>query len=121
MLFQARPTIAGQDVAITGSAGSDGGQPIVNLPVTLNVVHNGYQRNYTAYTNDSGEYRYTFQPRSDEAGSYTVRAVAMHEGVQETATAEFDILGLYQQPAALTVHMSMNSSKTVNFSLKKHW
>ncbi|MDY0050741.1 MAG: hypothetical protein RBR73_08340, partial [Halothiobacillaceae bacterium] len=60
---------------------------------------------------------YTFNPRSDEAGSYTVTARAMHQGLQKSATASFNILGLLLQPANVTLEMSMNSSKTFEFDL----
>ena len=114
----ANPTFdRGQDVPITGTASTSGGLPIADLTVTLNVIHNGYQRSFTAYTDQTGVFRYTFQPRSNEAGSYTLRAVGLHEGMSKSATAEFDILGLYQQPSSVSVNMSMNASKTVNLSL----
>ena len=108
----------GQDVPVSGSASDFSGQPIADLPVTIYILHNGYQRSFTAYTNNSGEFSYTFQPRSNEAGSYTVKASSMHNSLERTATTEFDILGMYLQPSSVTVNMSMNASKTINLSLE---
>ena len=108
----------GQDIPVSGSASDFSGQPLADLPITIYILHNGYQRSFTAYTNNSGEFNYTFQPRSNEAGSYSVKASAMHNSLERTATAEFNILGLYLQPSSVTVNMSMNASKTVNLSLE---
>jgi flagellar hook assembly protein FlgD len=107
----------GQDVPIKGLATSSVGVPIADLPVTIDVGSRGSHRIYTAYTNAAGEYRYTFQPLANEAGTYTVWARAMREGVEKVASGSFLVMGLLMQPTSLTVDMSMNSSKTVNLSL----
>ena len=107
----------GQGVSLAGAALQQSGEPIANLPVLLDIESRGYHRQFTVYTDAAGTYRYTFNPRSDEAGSYTVTARAMHQGLQKSATASFNILGLLLQPANVTLEMSMNSSKTFEFDL----
>jgi flagellar hook assembly protein FlgD len=107
----------GQDVPITGTVTADDSSPIVDIPVAIDIVSNGFHRYYTAYTNASGEFSYTFHPRSNEAGSYTVWASAMHEGLTQSASDTFRILGLSIQPMTVTLDMSMNSSKTINLNL----
>jgi len=108
----------GQEVPLSGTALLQTGEPIADLPVLLDVESKGYHRQFTAYTDAAGAYRFNFHPRSDEAGSYTVKASSMHQGLGKSATASFDILGLLLQPADLSLEMSMNSSKTVKFDLK---
>ena len=107
----------GQDVPIAGTVTTDDSSPIVDIPVAIDIVSNGFHRYYTAYTNASGEFSYTFHPRSNEAGSYTVWASAMHEGLTQSASDTFRILGLSIQPMTVTLDMSMNSSKAVNLRL----
>ncbi|WP_319574437.1 fibronectin type III domain-containing protein [uncultured Desulfobacter sp.] len=108
----------GQEVSITGALTTLGESPIADTAVTIDVAHDGYHRKFTAYTDDQGAFRYRFQPRSDEAGIYTVTVEAMYEGLTQKATVAFEILGLYLQPAGMTIDMSMNASRTVTFSLK---
>ncbi|MBI4848034.1 MAG: thrombospondin type 3 repeat-containing protein, partial [Nitrospirae bacterium] len=108
----------GQDVPILGKVTAIDNSPLNNITVTIDVEHNGYHRYYTAYTNTSGEFRYTFQPLSNEAGLYTIKASAMYQGLGKNANASFRILGLLMQPANITLDMSMNSSKTVNINLQ---
>ncbi|RLB79830.1 MAG: hypothetical protein DRH15_08370, partial [Deltaproteobacteria bacterium] len=108
----------GQDVPVSGTVKTQAGNPITDIPVTIDVESKGFHRYFTAYTNTSGEFRYTFQPRSNEAGTYTIRAKAMHEGLEKSAYANFEILGLYLQPASISLDLSMNSSRSVNLSMK---
>lgn len=108
----------GQDVPISGTVTTLSDSPIANIPVTIDIESKGYHRYFTAYTDASGVYRYTFHPLSNEAGSYTARAKVMYEGLEKIASANFTILGLLMQPANVTVDMSMNSSKTINLTLK---
>ncbi len=108
----------GQNVPISGTVTTLSDSPIANVPVTIDIESKGYHRYFTAYTNSLGVYHYTFQPLSNEAGYYTARAKVMYEGLEKPASANFTILGLLMQPANVTVDMSMNSSKTINLTLK---
>jgi len=108
----------GQDVPVRGTVTHTDDTPIVNIPVTIDIESKGFHRYYTAYTNTTGEFRYTFQPLATEAGTYTARAKVMYEGLEKTASSTFKILGLILKPASLTLDMSMNSSKTVNLTLQ---
>jgi hypothetical protein len=108
----------GQSVPFSGKVSADGGAPLVNLPVVLSVQSMSGPRTYTAYTDASGGFRYTFQPLGSEAGSYTVTALASYNGLEQQATAGFRLLGLWLQPTNVTVRMSMNSSQTVDLQLR---
>ncbi|MBN1932552.1 MAG: hypothetical protein JW786_13195, partial [Desulfobacterales bacterium] len=108
----------GQNVPISGTVKSQTDSPIVNVLVVLDVERNGYRRSYQAYTNAGGQFSYIFQPLSNEAGSYTVRANVLHEGLEKNATTGFNILGLMVQPLTFNLSMSMNSSRTIDLTLK---
>ena len=107
----------GQNVSLSGTAHLQTGETIADLPVLLDIESKGYHRQFTAYTNASGVYQYTFTPRAEEAGNYTVKATAMHQGLEKSASTSFGILGLFLQPAGLTLEMSMNSNKTMPVGL----
>ncbi|MGD9732942.1 MAG: DUF1566 domain-containing protein [Desulfamplus sp.] len=107
----------GDNAAVSGSAASSDGKPIVDLAVTIDVEKGGFHRYFTAYTNASGTYSYIFQPSSNEAGTYTVSAKAMYQGLEQSVSASLKILGLLLQPSSVTVDMSMNSSKIISFTL----
>ena len=108
----------GQSIPLAGVALRPNGEPIADLPVLVDIESRGFHRQLTGRTNASGAYQCTFTPRSDEAGSYTVTASAMHQGVEKSVTAGFEILGLVLQPTNVTLEMSMNSARTVAFPLK---
>jgi uncharacterized membrane protein len=108
----------GQDVLITGTITADGGGPIGNARVTVDVVSSGNRRSYAAFSGTGGTYGYTFQPLGLEAGSYAVEARALYGGIQRMATADFQILGLLLEPQQILADISMNSAKTVNLNLR---
>ncbi|MBI5100002.1 MAG: thrombospondin type 3 repeat-containing protein [Nitrospirae bacterium] len=108
----------GQDVLVSGTVILYDGSPALSAQVTIDVESKGFHRLYTAYTNTSGVFNYTFQPLSNEAGAYEVTVKAMYRGLERTASTSFRILGLQLQPSNMTANMSMNSSSTVNFTLK---
>ena len=108
----------GEDVQITGSVLAGDSTPLVNVPVTMEVESRGYIRTYTAYTKATGAFSYTFQPMANEAGSYTVKAKVLHQGLAKSATSTFSIIGMLVEPSQVTVDMSMNSPKTVNINLR---
>jgi flagellar hook assembly protein FlgD/uncharacterized membrane protein len=108
----------GQDIPISGNVINGTGDPIANAAVTIDIGSKGYHRTYTAYTNQTGAFRYVFQPLANEAGQYTVQARAMHEGLEKNSSSGFEILGMLLQPANVTLDMSMNSSRTVTLKLQ---
>ena len=108
----------GEDVPISGAVLSGSGTPLADVPVGIEVESEGYVRTYSAYTRSDGGFSYIFQPTAAEAGSYTVRARVLYQGLQKTASASFSIVGMLLEPARVTVDMSMNSPKTVNINVR---
>jgi flagellar hook assembly protein FlgD len=108
----------GEDVPIVGSLIASDSTPLVDVPVTIEIENNGYVRMYFAYTKATGEFSYIFQPLASEAGNYTVRARALYQGLEKSASASFSIIGMLLEPAQATIDMSMNSPKTVNINLR---
>ncbi|WP_218043354.1 Ig-like domain-containing protein [Oryzomonas rubra] len=107
----------GQNVSITGLVVASDSTPLVNIPVTIEIESRGYIRIFTAYTKASGTFSYSFQPMATEAGSYTVRAHAVYQGLEKSSSASFSIIGMLLDPAIVNIDMSMNSPRTVNINL----
>ncbi|WP_318557046.1 Ig-like domain-containing protein [Geobacter anodireducens] len=108
----------GEDVQLTGTVLASDSTPLVNIPVTIEVESKGYVRTYSAYTKANGGFSYLFQPLASEAGSYTVKARVLYQGLEKSASASFSIIGMLLEPAQVTIDMSMNSPKTVNINLR---
>ena len=108
----------GQDVPVSGSVLSALGEPVANAAVEIAVRADAATRFFTAYTDAQGAFRYNFQPLAGEAGSYTVEATVQSNGLEQTASDSFRILGLWLQPASLTLDLSMNASRTVDLTLR---
>ena len=107
----------GQDVPVTGLVRSPTGDPAPNVAVAIAVRSNAATRTFTAYTNAQGEFHYSFQPLASEAGSYRVEATVQSNGLTQSASDSFRILGLWLQPATLTLDLSMNAGRTVDLTL----
>jgi len=108
----------GQDVPVTGSVLSPLGDPVADAPVAIAVRSNGAPRTFTAYTNAQGGFSYVFQPLAGEAGSYTVEATVESNGLEQTASDSFRVLGLWLQPSSLSLDLSMNAQRTVDVTLR---
>ena len=107
----AGPFDRGQDIEITGSVEFGAAAPVADVPVQVNI-RSATSRTFTVYTDAQGDFRYTFQPLAGEAGSYTVEAVVVRTGSRRSAMTSFRILGLWLQPASLTLQISMNATQT---------
>jgi RHS repeat-associated protein len=108
----------GQDVPISGQVLSATGDPATNVAVAIAVRSSSTTRTFTAYTDVQGAFRYTFQPLAGEAGSYTVEARVQSNGLIQSASTGFRILGLWLQPASLSVDLSMNAARSVDLTLR---
>ena len=108
----------GQDVPVAGSVLSPLGEPVADARVVIAVRSNGAQRTFTAYTNAQGGFNYVFQPLAGEAGSYTVAATVESNGLEQTASDSFRVLGLWLQPSSVSFSLSMNAQRTVDVTLR---
>jgi len=109
------PVSNGTPIPFTGTAtDSSSGLPEANAPVSIWVLVDGTQRQYTATTDGNGNFAFSFQPLPNEAGQYT--AIAAYPGVpetqiaaeaenltpQDTNAAQFTIVGMTATPGNAT-------------------
>jgi len=106
-----------EPVNIHGSMEFIDGTPLSNTDVNLWISLKGFMRSYTATTNETGGFNYTFQPFAAEAGNYTITSTAVNLGLQRTAENHFTIHGLYLAPPSGTLNMVENSSQDIDFIL----
>ena len=106
-----------EPVNIHGSMEFIDGSPLSNTDVNLRISLKGFIRSYTATTNETGGFNYTFQPFAAEAGNYTITSTAVNMGLQRTAESYFTIHGLYLAPPSGTLDMVENSSQDIDFIL----
>jgi len=104
-------------VNIHGSMEFIDGTPLSNTDVNLQIFLKGFMRSYTATTNETGGFNYTFQPFATEAGNYTITSTAVNLGLQRTAENHFTIHGLYLALPSGTLNMVENSTKDIEFIL----
>lgn len=110
--------VQGETVLLTGTAVyPDGVTPAANLPVSVYVSHNGYQRLLAVETDGNGAFSTQFAPENGESGDYSV--AAFYPGVVSNASQdEFDILGMERTSSGYLTWNNMvvgtESSKTVN-------
>ena len=113
----AGPFDRGQAVVISGGVQMPVGASVSNIPVQLGIRSASVSRTFTVYTSSQGEYSYSFSPLAGEAGSYTVEATVIRNGLRRSATTNFQILGLWLQPSALALELSMNATRTIDLTV----
>ncbi len=65
-----------QDIEITGQAVDRGdGDPLADVPLTLFITINGFERSVDVFTGSDGTFTYAFEPRQGEYGDYEVCAI----------------------------------------------
>ena len=106
-----------EPVNIHGSMEFIDGSPLSSTDVNLWISLKGFMRSYTATTNETGGFNYTFQPFAAEAGNYTITSTAINLGLQRTAESHFTIHGLYLAPPSGTLKMVENSTQDIDFIL----
>ena len=91
------------------------GDPAADVPAAVQILVDGTPRTLPAPTPASGEYRVTFPPLPDEAGSYSVTAA--DPGVTNPAVqAEFEIVSMSASPATGNVTVVPNTPLTGTFT-----
>ena len=91
-----------EDILIRGGAvDRSSGLPVPEVPLSLVIATNGFERSYEVYTNADGTFSHTFTPLAGEAGIYTVRAV--HPDLTDKPVqGQFVISRVTVTPAAAT-------------------
>ncbi len=65
-----------QDIEITGQAVDRGdGDPLADVPLSLFITINGFERSVDVFTGSDGTFTYAFEPRQGEYGDYEVCAI----------------------------------------------
>jgi subtilase family serine protease len=94
--------LVGTSIPLTGSATLSFGGPATNKPVDILLTVRGLQRVIVATTDANGNFSTLFNPLPNEAGFYTVTAVA--PGVASAPTQDqFNILGMSSSRASLNL------------------
>jgi len=108
----------GTPVDIKGDIRFTNGTGIANTPVELKLDIKGYFRIFTATTNETGGFSFTFEPFVHEAGNYTIEAKVVRDGLIRTDDSNFTIHGLYMTPETASFRMTENQSRTMNITLR---
>ena len=107
----------GTPVPLTGFATLTAGGPATNVPVDLLLTVRGLQRVIGVYTDANGNFRTVFNPLPNEAGTYTVSAVA--PGITSAPPqTQFNILGLSANPASLALNVLAGGNVTGSFTVQ---
>lgn len=108
----------GETVTITGQALSTAdGTPVTNVPVKIGVSVGGFDRYFTATTDQNGNLAYVFTPGSSETGTYSVWA--MHPDLSDrTVQAQFSIIGMSVSPKLINVTTTRNKPVDVTITIK---
>jgi subtilase family serine protease len=94
--------LVGTPIPLTGSATLSFGGPATNKPVDILLTVRGLQRMIVATTDANGNFSTLFNPLPNEAGYYTVTAVA--PGVASAPPQDqFNILGMSSSPASFNL------------------
>ena len=103
-----------QPIVITGQAIDRLSlQPLFNVPVKLVIQANGFERVEEVYTNDLGNYTYSYIPLASESGVLTVSAV--HPDIlARPAQASFTIGRVLLSPNKLTLRLPYNFQDSID-------
>jgi len=111
-----------ETVTISGTAKFANNNPAANKKIEVIISNNsGFVRTDSTVTNESGAYKYSFQPLPGENGHYT--ASAGYPGASNNAKAEFDIAGFEwkNKPSPYLIWEVIEfSTKTGEFVLKNN-
>jgi hypothetical protein len=106
---------AGTPIVLSGWAFNPAAsQPVPNSLVAISIQVHGTVRNYTAFSDATGAFRYTFQPLATEAGDYAAGAEYPYFS-QISPQASFALLGMQAQPAGLTIQLLPNTPTSGQF------
>ena len=108
------------DIIISGRAleNNDSGTevPVTYAPVKLIIASNGFEREYEAYTNELGEYAYTFTPSVGEAGIFRVSAIHP-DRLDRPEQSSFNITRVTASPSEFNLNIAYNYEQVVPIRL----
>ncbi len=88
------------------------GAPIGLVPVNLVVSLNGFEKSYTLYTGEAGDFNYVYYPQPGESGNYTVSA--LHPSILERPhQGWFIIHNLSVRPTLFKASMPRNYDQEI--------
>ncbi|MDO8933222.1 MAG: hypothetical protein Q7U97_12570, partial [Rhodocyclaceae bacterium] len=106
-----------QDIIITGQAvDRSTGLLLPKVPLNLVISLAGFERTYSVYTNDSGEFSYSFMPMSGESGIYTVRAVHP-DLLDKPVQGQFVINKINISPSIINLNIPRNYGKDISIQV----
>ncbi len=109
--------IGNQEVVITGrSVERATDVPMPYVPLNLVISVDGFERSYTVYTDDIGEFSYSFQPLPGESGLYRVWSV--HPDLTDKSVqGEFVISRIGISPSTINLSVPRNYEKTLDLTV----
>jgi fibronectin type 3 domain-containing protein len=108
----------GETVTITGQAPSTAdGSTTPQVPVKIGVSVGGFDRFFTATTDQAGNFRYVFTPGSSETGTYSLWAI--HPDLNDRSVqAQFSIIGMQVSPKLVNVTTTRNKPVDIPVTIK---
>jgi hypothetical protein len=108
----------GESVTITGQAlATADGSPVPLVPVKIGVSVSGFDRFFTATTDPTGSFSYTFTPGTTETGTFSVWAT--HPDLTDRSVqAQFSIIGLFVSPDTVNITTARNKPVDVPITIK---
>ena len=102
------------NILLAGQALERGtGVPLARVPVNLVVSLRGFERAYTLYSDDAGNWAYEFTPGETEAGIYSVHA--LHPSmVARPDQGQFEVRRVFVSPTHGTLSCPRNYAQTIN-------
>lgn len=107
-----------RDIVITGQAMErSGGESMANVPLTLVITLDGFERSYDVFTGDNGVFTHRFKPLAGESGIYRVRAV--HPDLTDKPMhGQFVINKASPTPAILNLNAPKNYTNTIQIRVQ---
>lgn len=118
-LFQVKVSVnktvykIGESVIISGKAV---GKHIANQKVDLYIINEGTRTVVDVITDNSGNFQYTYNPKSWQMGHFSIGACYPDEGLKDEMVS-FDILGLRRSSGILKSSVFLNRSEECEIEL----
>ncbi|NYZ66260.1 fibronectin type III domain-containing protein, partial [Endozoicomonas sp. SM1973] len=108
----------GETVTIKGRAVERANNnSVANVPVKVVLSVRGFEREYSVYANETGEFNLTFTPGRGETGEYTV-SVLHPSMLTRPQQATFVVKGVEVWPAKVNVSIPRNYQQPIKLNVK---
>ncbi len=110
-------SIGDEDIIISGRAVErDSGLPLPGVPLNLVIYTDGFERKNPVFTDDEGNFSFTFTPLPGESGIYKVWAV--HPDIQDRPDqGQFVINRLSVNPTLINMSAPRNYEQNINIQV----